>query len=1086
MNAIPRDLNGIPIMWRDQPWSDNLRFIRVEARMTIAEVALHLPAEIAARPFALVNDIKIPRDKWHLVRLKKPTSKNPIIVTFPPEIQGGGGGNGGKSTLNAIIGIAVLIAAIVAAPYLAPAVLSGAGSLGLAIGASTALSISQAVLSIGGALIVSALTPTPSNTDQTQNEAGEFKAESSASLSGNILTRGGGVPRVCGTLKVFPPFGVPPLQTIVDDDMFLEAAFILAGPHKLEDIRIDSVPITDIPNVSYETREGFAGDAALTLVTKQSKTNGTAVEISEPKTDAVNTNRLLDQTTPANSLPVWHPTRFVGAQDEAWLCYRWPTGLLDQANPNTAILRPMRIRFRETTSGTWINVPEIWFSYAKNEGFNKDIRFIWGTPPALPTAPTANGPIYALGMVPMRVESVIAGAFQNPGVLAAFDGLTSTITIDPNNTNSHYMGANFSSQPRSIAACWIESPTTGGFTTLSSLITFNLRGSHTAPGSASAGTLLGSSAGVTGNVANTRVTIFSSDVTTAWEYIWVEMTLNINSGFNIATMNFFGDNDYSWLANGYFRNGSGITNRVMSSASNGDVIKVGLFADRVEVYLDPATFPKGNYDVQVKAGAPIKSSDFEPRRYAATSGGGGVSYPSVDGTLIYDFFGYQNFGGFKTTPKDLKGIYFKMARVRAVSVWNSAPIVGHDFAIIAVKIKNQQLGALSVMASGYTKDWDGSGWNTVKITNNPAPHLYDALTGIHNADPIPADLISNSDFVAWRTQCINKGYTVNAVFEGRTIQDVANVLSGCGYARLRPAEKWGIYMDRDRSAEGPSNVYSHKNMQNFHWDKAFPKLPDGLRARYTSADDDYTEQEIIVLRPGVTDTGVYEDIRYEGLITEADAQERALFDLAQMTVRPVFYNGITNFQHIHNRRGDLVALQIDVLDRFAGSSYAVEVLKSGSTITGLKLYGSIPIETGTAWGVAIRGLDGSLYIKQIVDPGTDDDYKEITFLNPFPDPGSNVIDSGCLIAAGPLGQEYKRVIVHSIVPKEDTAQMIFVDEAPQLWGAMTARAIIRQYGLDDSLALCLDAGDGASYTSGQLWLDTGGGGNNFYFGLNSM
>jgi len=1080
MTMIPRDIEGIPVTWRDQPWSDNLRFIKVRERMTIAEVAALLPDEIASRPIALVNDVPVPREQWHLVRLKAPTARNPIIVTFPSTLQGGGGGSGGgKNLLSAIAGIAVLIAAIVVAPYIAgaigPTLLATFG-----ISAATTLTLTQAVLSVGGALLINALTPAPTNTPEASQAAqGEFKPESSAALQGNTLSRGASIARVCGTLKVFPAFGVNPLQEIVGNDTFVEAAYILAGPHAMTDIRIDGVPIDTIPDVEYETREGFSGESALTLVTRQSKTNPTVVEMSEHKVDPTGGSDLLDQSTPSTSIPVWHPTRFVGSPDEAWLSYRWPTGLLDQNNLGTTVYRPLRLRFKLVGAANWTYVPEIWFSYSRNEGFNKDVRFIWGTPPALPTPPSQNGPVYAFIAVPFRTELVIGTPSPSAAKEYCFDGNTNTGTV-ASSTNL-WVGGNYSTMgARSISYAVVHpygsTPFWSGGATS---VVLQLRASHTAPTLATDGTLLGS---VTQTSGTTTTVITSSDSTTLWEYIWINATATGASSVQISDIDFYGGSDWGYLASSYFRSGGSVLNRLMSTASNGNVINIGLFEDRVEVYLDTGTFPKGDYEVQALAGAAVTSNNFIASTYNVSSGDAGYH----GAVPVQDFFKWRTTSGVKQVPQSIKNLYFKMVRTRATAVWNSPPIVGHDFAIIAIRAKNQQLGQLSCLASGYTYDWNGSAWATLTTTSNPAPHLWDVLTGAHNADPIPTALMNNTDFVTWRQQCIDKAYTVDAVFEGKTVADVATVLCGCGYARLRPAEKWGVFMDRDRSDEGPTNVYSHKNMSNFHWDKAFPRLPDGFRARFTDAENDYQESEIIVLRPGITDTGKYEDIRYEGLIYEPDVEARAYFDLAQMSARSVFYVGTTNFQHIANRRGDLVALQVDVLDRLGGSSYIVDIQKSGSLITGMTLFGSIPIETGANWGVAIRGLDGSLHIKQIQDPGTTDDYKTITFTNPFTDPGTSVIDSGCLIVSGLVGSEYRRVIVHSIMPKEDTAEIMFVDEAPQLWGSLTARAIIRQLGLDDSLALCLDAGDGASYTSGQLWLDTSGEGIDYYFGVNAI
>lgn len=1086
MNFVPRDVKVIPVTWRDQPWSDNLHFIQVRERLTIAEIASRLPEEISSRPIALVNDVPVPRDQWHLVRVKEPTAKTPIIITFPPTIQGGGGGGGNKNILGAVAGIAVLVAAIVVAPYIAGAIAPTLATT-FGISAATTLSLTQATLAIGGSLLIAALTPSPVlPTESASVETSQFKDLPAVSLSGNTLSRGGPVPRVVGTMKVFPPFGVPPLQELVGDDIYVEAAYILAGPHALNNICFDDVPITSITNIDYQIREGWSSDTPISLFTRQSKTNPTVVEMSEHVTVNNASQTLENQTTP--EVPFWHPTRVRGSPDEYWMTYRWPSGLLDQGAIGTAVWRPMRIRFRQVGTSTWTNVPEIWFANNLNAAFAKDIRIKWGTAPAATDPVTANGPIYAVSMVPMRVQSsevISGGGTWNAFAANAFDGTSAGSNPELIGSSTDvYIGAHFS-VGRAITAASITSKSTGGFAPVSGTLTIELRASNSAPASPSSGTLLATTSFSHDSATWYFKHLASSDATTTYTYIWFRLTGLGNIPYRLSDIWFYGPTEgYGWVASSYFRSNTSPGDKLHYNGVAGHIQNIRMYKDRVDIWLNTATFPKGDYDVEVKMGAPIRSTNMSQQTYSLNS----VAFNLVahgEQYCYYDFFNYCLVSGSKLVPQSFDGLYFKAMRSSAASIWNSNPIVGTDFAVIAIKAKNQQLGQLSVEASGYVQDWTGSAWTNWVTTSNPAPHLRDVLVGSLNADPLPTTLLNEADFLAWRTECVTRGYECNAVFEGRTIIDVANVLCGAGYARLRPAETWGVFMDRDRSAEGPVGVYSHKNLQNFRWDKAFPRLPDGLRVRFSDSANNYVEDEVVVLRSGVVDTGKYEDIRYDGLVTEAEAVARAEFDLAQMTARPVFYNGTTNFQFINNRRGDLVALQVDVLDRLGGSSYVIEVLKSGGSVTGLRLFGSVPIETGSQWGVAIRGLDGSLMIKQITDPGIDGDYKEVTFTYPFDDPGTSVLDEGCLVVSGLVGEEYRRVIIHSILPKKDLADIVFVDEAPQLWGSLTARAIIRQYGLDDSLVLCLDAGDGASYTSGQVWADTSGEDNDFWFGTDA-
>lgn len=56
---------------------------------------------------------------------------------------------------------------------------------------------------------------------------------------------------------------------------------------------------------------------------------------------------------------------------------------------------------------------------------------------------------------------------------------------------------------------------------------------------------------------------------------------------------------------------------------------------------------------------------------------------------------------------------------------------------------------------------------------------------------------------------------------------------------------------------------------------------------------------------------------------------------------------------------------------------------------------------------------------------------------------------------------------------------------PALHAGSTMREIIHALGLTTSLQVLLDAGDSASYTSGQTWTDLSGGGNSFYRGSGS-
>src|SRR5690606_2115731 len=128
---------------------------------------------------------------------------------------------------------------------------------------------------------------------------------------------------------------------------------------------------------------------------------------------------------------------------------------------------------------------------------------------------------------------------------------------------------------------------------------------------------------------------------------------------------------------------------------------------------------------------------------------------------------------------------------------------GCGLALIAIRATNRQIDNLRVKASGYVRDWDGDGWDTWTTTSNPAAHFKDVLDGLLAAEPIAPELIDNDSLVEWRQACIDAGYTCDMIAEGSGVADVLTTVAGCGYARPRMSETWGVIRDYDRSGEEP-------------------------------------------------------------------------------------------------------------------------------------------------------------------------------------------------------------------------------------------------------------------------------------------
>lgn len=1032
----------VPVTLSRSPFSKpKLRFA-VEGKSILEmlhELWDEVPPGFARDGVVMVNDQIVPRHMWRYVR-PRVRHDCEIIVHIMIPLRGGGSGQGGqKNTLATVAMIAVLVAAtVVSAGALGPA---GLGLLGAGFASGTiGASLLGAAIGIGGSLAISALTPPPA-TEAAAPKAGGVPAQATqASLQGNILQAGAPIPRVLGTHKVFPPFAAQPLIDVVGDDEVIEANYVLAGPHRIEDVRLNDIPLEDIQDTQIETLEGWDSDTAPTLITRYGKTENVGIQMSESVISDSNTNDYKDQVDPTNSFSESHLLRTPGNDgEEFWITLSAPSGFSDLVTLAQPIDVPVRVSIKPVglAGADWINLPEIHFTHFKAESFSKIIKLHWTTAPTLTAPPTSKAPIIAYTKVPFRNEGTNTNHAND---VNCRDGANNT--SGSTGVVSHgFFSANFFAPAASIRTVnrieiWPDDSL--GFSNTNN-ITFEAV--YSTNGAAvgdprTDGTVIASQSITDATTRTTPIVFDFSPV--VCDMIWYRQF--VTGGGNIvhraSEVMFFGPTDshpgdhYSWRAHPHFVVNPNAFGFHMDAAgfATTNVRNIQLNSDSADVYLDPATFPVGVYDVRVLRGNPVRLSSLDHDNYIVATGTAGVQ-----DNILTDFFGYvlRNAGGFKfSVLRDSSQYSAKMAINRISSVWNIPAVQTKGLAQVLIKTKRNG-DSLSVLASGYVKKWNGadsfSDWG---ISSKPADHYFDVLTGTLNANPLPLALVNVASLVEWRSY----PYECNMVVEGRSAFEVLNLLGGCGYARPWQSETWGVTIDHDRSRDIPVQMFSPRNMRNFKWAKAFPRLPDGFRVRFDDREMNYREREIIILRPGAVDNGKYEDIRYEGLVTEQESTKRGLFDLRQAQLRPISYTGEVALEHIVATRGELVGVSYDVLSKLFGFSRVKSVTTSAGNVTALVLDGSVTLDPALAaqWGVAIRCNDGTQTVKQITVPGVATDTFTLTFTTPFPDPGNIVED--CLVNVGELGQEQRPLVVFGVTPQAGlTGEIAFVDVANELF-----------------------------------------------------
>lgn len=160
-----------------------------------------------------------------------------------------------------------------------------------------------------------------------------------------------------------------------------------------------------------------------------------------------------------------------------------------------------------------------------------------------------------------------------------------------------------------------------------------------------------------------------------------------------------------WVADNYFEGSPNPASYQYFSGRTGTVsgnpLNIHLYYDRVEIYLDEAVFPKGEYEFQVMQGQVIQSTNDD---YYPTIDPVG-SWPAV--TTVsnsYDPFLYINEAGVYRTQSELKKFQYVATVGRSISVWDEhpTPIVG-DAAYVAIKAKNRQVGPISIITGATVR-----------------------------------------------------------------------------------------------------------------------------------------------------------------------------------------------------------------------------------------------------------------------------------------------------------------------------------------------------------------------------------------------
>lgn len=327
------------------------------------------------------NGHEIKREYWRTTRYK------PGVKVCAEAHLHGPGGAGKKSPFAMIAAIALLL---VTAAISGGALAATLGPLFLA-GKIGAIVASLAVGLLGG-LAISALSPPPvANAALTNGSGHNPRQLQPASLSGNVVNPNGYVPKVVGERDIFPPLAAQPIVEQVGKDSIVEAVFILDDAHNWRNIRVNGIPIANIPFAEYQIVQAKPGDAIQTLVQRYGSSDGVSLTWSDFALDSDDQTKLANQNNPNACIPQWEGFSTRTGFDEFWVPCEFNQGLIDTNAPkDNVIAKPTRWRFRIYGDQAWINGPEIHFAGAGGFMPPKTVKFITDDAPEFTPQPPSN------------------------------------------------------------------------------------------------------------------------------------------------------------------------------------------------------------------------------------------------------------------------------------------------------------------------------------------------------------------------------------------------------------------------------------------------------------------------------------------------------------------------------------------------------------------------------------------------------------------------------------------------------------------------------------------------------------------------
>ena len=374
--------------------------------------------------------------------------------------------------------------------------------------------------------------------------------------------------------------------------------------------------------------------------------------------------------------------------------------------------------------------------------------------------------------------------------------------------------------------------------------------------------------------------------------------------------------------------------------------------------------------------------------------------------------------------------------LRTITHGDPAPVPG--VALIAMRIKASEqlsgvINSFNLVCSSIARDFDATlGAWVWRPTGNPAALFRHVLQHPTRERPATDSQLDLGKLAYWSNLCNVGARHFNGVLEAKgslydALIQIARV--GRGMPTLRDL-KFSVVIDEPKGA--PVRLFTPSNSWDYDGEMTHLSTPHAYRIGYVDRALEWRSEEVVVYDDGYGPGNAVriDKVEWPGIYDRGQAFREGRYHLAQQRLRREIHHLTVDFEHLCCERGDLVALQHDVIAVGLASGRVAAVTESGDRVIDVTLDVPVTMAHDQTYGLRARrvvsGAQRADLYRLRTQAGTSPRlaFAEPPTIGDAPEPGD-------LCAIGVWQRETLRLLIRDIEPRQDlSAKLTLIAEAP--------------------------------------------------------